>query len=164
MKLLIDIHSKKPYPSCSLSNFAAHYFILDQVPIKSIEGMLQSLKAPPEGQLSVCQMDGRTAKEYGAAIRWQDNGGIFHWQGTYFGRYSKEYWLFLIRAYDTLADANADYAQALLDTVHSLLWHSIGKLSRHKTCLTTLEFICLLYRERRRVRKRAKLTQSSSTS
>lgn len=164
MKLFLDIHSKKPYPSCSLSNFADHYFELDQVQIKCMEGLLQSLKAPPEQQLAVCQMDGRTAKEYGSAIPWRDNGGIFHWQGAYFSRYSREYWFFLVRAYDAITDQNDVYTRALLDTGHSLLWHSIGKLSRKQTCLTTLEFICLLYRERKRVRIRAKHTQSSSTA
>ena len=78
MKLLLDIHSKSPYPANSLSNFADHYFELDQIPIKCMEGLLQSLKAPPQDQLAICQMDGRTAKEYGLVIRWQENGSTFH--------------------------------------------------------------------------------------
>lgn len=153
MRLYLDIHSKSPYPSGSLSNFAEHPFVLDQIPIRSMEGLLQSLKAPPAEQNEICQLTGREAKEYGSAIRWQNNGGIFRWNGTYFSRYSKEYWTFLTRAYDALTDQNTDYAQALLDTGHCFLWHSIGRFGKKHTCLTTVEFIRLLYRERRRARK-----------
>ncbi len=154
MKLLFDIHSKGQYPANSLSNFANHHFVLDQVPVSCMEGLLQSLKAPLQDQSTVCQMDGHTAKKYGSAIPWQENGGLLQWQGIYFSRYSKEYWHFLVRAYDALADQNDDYAQALLDTGHRLLWHSIGRLRKSQTCLTTVEFVALLYHERRRVRKR----------
>ncbi len=154
MKLLLDIHSRSPYPANSLSNFADHYFELDQVPIKCMEELLQSLKAPPQDQLAICQMDGRAAKEYGSVIRWQKNGSTFHWQGVYFNRNSKECWRFLVCAYDAIADQSTAYAQALLDTGHSLLWHSIGKSRKYQTCLTTVEFVSLLYYEKKRVRRR----------
>lgn len=71
MKLLFDIHSKGQYPANSLSNFANHHFVLDQVPVSCMEGLLQSLKAPLQDQSTVCQMDGHTAKKYGSAIPWR---------------------------------------------------------------------------------------------
>lgn len=151
MRLFIDIHSKSPYPSGSLSNFADHPYCLDGIPIRCQEGLLQSLKVPPELQRTICLADARTAKEIGSSYKWQENGAIFHWNGTYFSRYSKEYHVFLKRSYDALVDQNEDFAKALRDSGHAILLHSIGKLSRKKTCLTTFEFMYLLYRARRRV-------------
>ena len=152
MKLYIDVHSKKPYPSCALSNFAEHPFRLDGIDIRCMEGLLQSLKAPQERQQEFCQMDARTAKEAGSCMNWQSNGAVFHWSGHCFSRYSREYRSFLNRAYDAMVDQNPAYARALQDTGHALLWHSIGKLSKRNTCLTTFEFVSLLYRTRRRAR------------
>ena len=154
MALFLDIHSKKPYPRGSLSNFAEHPYILDDIPIRCQEGLLQSLKAPPELQRELCQTDARTAKAMGSGIRWQENGAIFHWNGRYFSRYSREYHIFLRRSYDALTDQNDEFAKALLDSGHAILWHSIGRLSKKQTCLTTFEFISLLYRARRRARRR----------
>jgi hypothetical protein len=53
-----------------------------------------------------------------------------------------------------MVDQNKNFAIALRDTGHCILWHSIGKLQKKQTCLTTFEFIRLLYRARRRARKR----------
>ena len=153
MRFFIDIHSQKPYPSGSLSNFADHPYCLDGIPIRCQEGLLQSLKMPPELQKSICMSDARTAKALGSTYRWQENGAIFHWNGRNFSRYSKEYQDFLKRSYDALVDQNDDFAKALLDSGHAILWVSIGKLSRKQTCLTTFEFISLLYRARMRARR-----------
>ena len=157
LRIFIDIHSKSPYPSGSLSNFAEHPYCLDGIPIKCQEGLLQSLKAPPELQRTICMADARAAKEIGSTYNWQGRGAIFHWNGRYFSRYSKEYQDFLRRSYDSLVDQNDDFAKALLDSGHAILWHSIGKLSRKQTCLTTFEFIALLYRARRRARQKHSL-------
>ena len=153
MRLFIDIHSKSPYPSGSLSNFADHPYCLDGVPIRCQEGLLQSLKVPPELQRTICLADARTAKEIGSSYNWQENGAIFHWNGTYFSRYSKEYHDFLKRSYDALVDQNEDFVKALRDSGHAILWHSIGKFSKKRTCLTTFEFLSLLYRARRMARQ-----------
>ena len=40
----MDIGSKSGYPSSSLSNFAGHRFIFEDVECNSMEGFLQSLK------------------------------------------------------------------------------------------------------------------------
>lgn len=152
--LFLDVYSKKPYPSCALSNFAAHPFVLDGVQVRSMESLLQSLKVEPEKQREVCQLDAKAAKELGSTYNWQENGAVFHWNGSSFSRFSREYWKFLKRAYDAMVDGNKNFAIALRDTGHCILWHSTGKLSRKETCLTTFEFIRLLYRARRRARKR----------
>ena len=156
MRMIIDIHSKNPYPSGSLSNFADHPYYMDGIPVRCQEGLLQSLKMPQGFQKAICISDARTAKELGSTCHWQENGAIFHWNGQYFSRYSKEYMDFLRRSYDALVDQNTDFAQALRDSGHAILWHSIGKLSRKHTCLTTFEFFYLLYHARRRARKREK--------
>lgn len=153
LRIFIDIHSKSPYPSGSLSNFAEHPYCLDGIPIKCQEGLLQSLKVPPELQRTICTADARAAKEIGSTYNWQERGAIFHWNGRCFSRYSKEYQDFLKRSYDALVDQNDDFAKALLDSGHAILWHSIGKLSKKQTCLTTFEFIALLYRARRTARR-----------
>ena len=154
MRLLIDVHSKKAYPSGSLSNFAEHPYCLDGIPIKCQEGLLQSLKAPRDCQRTICMMDARMAKEVGSSFDWQEGVAVFHWNGKYFSRYGKEYQDFLKRSYDALVDQNDDFSRALVDSGHALLWHSIGKLSKKQTCLTTFEFILLLYRARKRARHR----------
>lgn len=153
MRLFVDVHSKKPYPSNALSNFAEHPFMLDGIEIRCAEGLLQSLKVPPSMQLEVCRMKARDAKSVGSLYDWRKNGAVFHWNGRYFSRYSREYYAFLKRAYDALVDQCEEYAQALRDSGHAVLWHSIGKLTRKNTCLTTIEFVTLLYRSRRRARK-----------
>jgi predicted NAD-dependent protein-ADP-ribosyltransferase YbiA (DUF1768 family) len=152
--LFLDVHSKKPYPSCALSNFAAHPFVLDGVQVRSMEGLLQSLKVAPEMQREVCLLDGKSAKELGSACNWQENGAVFHWNGSHFSRFSRDYWKFLKRSYDAMVDQNKDFAIALRDTGHCILWHSAGKFRKNQTALTTLEFLRLLYRARRRARKR----------
>ena len=158
MRLFLDIHSKSPYPSGSLSNFADHPYCLDGIPVRCQEGLLQSLKMPPELQRSLCMSDAGTAKKTGSACRRQEKAAVFHWNGRYFSRYSREYHDFLKRSYDALVDQNDDFAQALVDSGHAILWHSIGRLSRRHTCLTTFEFISLLYRARRRARRRMMTT------
>ena len=155
MRLYIDVHSKKAYPSNALSNFAEHPFLLDGVKIRCVEGLLQSLKVPPAMQAEVCQMDARSAKLLGSRYDWRENGAVFHWNGRYFSRYSREYHAFLNRVYDSLVDQSEEYAEALRDSGYAVLWHSIGKLKRKDTCLTTLEFVALLYRARKRARQHA---------
>ena len=59
----MDIGSGTAYPSCALSNFAPHPFIIDGVECASMEGFLQSLKfKSPEMQRHVCTLVGKAAK------------------------------------------------------------------------------------------------------
>ena len=148
---MIDIHSKGAYPSNALSNFAPHSFSLDGVQIACMEAFLQSLKAPTAAEQElVCALDAKAAKAYGDEHPWQKTGR-FQWRGKSFSRFSKEYHVLLRRAYDAMLE-NEAFRQALRDSGRQLLWHSIGKLRRRDTCLTTFEFVSLLYRARRKIR------------
>lgn len=44
----MDISSGSSYPASSLSNFAPHPFIIDDIECSSMEGFLQSLKFKDE--------------------------------------------------------------------------------------------------------------------
>lgn len=148
MRLILDIHSKKPWPSCQLSNFAEAPFELDGLRFTCIEGFLQSLK-DPLNQEEYQFLTAREAKERGSKIKWQQ-AGYLYWRGTAFRRYDwSTYRALLIRAYDAMFEANPASVEALLQSGHCVLWHSVGRWSRHRTCLTTFEFLYLLYRARR---------------
>jgi len=59
----MDIKSGYGWPASSLSNFAGHRFILDDVQCNSMEGFLQSLKFHnPDMQERVCTLIGKAAK------------------------------------------------------------------------------------------------------
>lgn len=153
MKMILDVHSKKPYPANVLSNFYPHHFCLDGVEINSMEGFLQSLKCTddPQAQRAICLMVGKEAKEAGSAFCWQADG-MLCWQGQTFSRYGREYQALLRRAYGQLCEVPA-FARALKCSGHRILWHSIGRWRRKDTCLTVWEFVGLLYWCRRRVRQ-----------
>ena len=62
----MDIGSQNGWPSCALSNFAAHEFVIDGVQCASMEGFLQSLKfSNPDMQKEVCKLIGIKAKRAG---------------------------------------------------------------------------------------------------
>lgn len=151
--MIVDIHSKGKYPANALSNFAPHSFSLDGVSIACMEAFLQSMKAPDtQEQARVCQMQAKDAKAYGDAHPWQSTGRL-QWRGVSFSRYGREYQALLRRAYDAMLE-NEKFRQALIASGRRPLWHSIGKLWRRKTCLTTWELLRLLYRARRKARLR----------
>ena len=150
--MIIDIHSKGAYPADALSNFAPHRFRLDGVDIACMEAFLQSLKAStPEEQAAVCRMSAKEAKAFGDAHPWQ-TAGTLRWGGAVFSRYGGEYSVLLRRAYDAMLENDA-FRQALRASGNRILWHSIGKLRRKDTCLTTFEFLGQLYRVRQKVRQ-----------
>ena len=49
----MDISSGSSYPASSLSNFAPHPFIIDDIECSSMEGFLQSLKFKDEKSLKL---------------------------------------------------------------------------------------------------------------
>ena len=148
MKWIIDIHSKKPYPSDALSNFAPHSFTLDGVPIASMEGFLQALKEPdPQQQREICLLSGPDAKKRGGELDWKQKG-LLYWQGTVVDRFSPAYGALLTRAYDQLGQVPA-FREALRATGRAILLHSIGRVLRKDTCLTRREFLRQLYRLRK---------------
>ena len=79
---MLDIYSKGNYPSCALSNFASHPFVLDGIEIHSMEGFLQSLKYKNLGeQKKVCMLLGKHAKEAGKKkILWRITPNVY-WKG-----------------------------------------------------------------------------------
>jgi predicted NAD-dependent protein-ADP-ribosyltransferase YbiA (DUF1768 family) len=148
----MDIGSGSGWPSCALSNFAPHPFVIDDVVCASMEGFLQSLKfKEPEMQVEVCKLVGKAAKFKGKKKKWWQTQTLF-WQGQTFKRDSKEYQELLDRAFDALS-TNASFQKALLATGTATLTHSIGKTKQQETVLTRQEFCSRLTKIRERLRK-----------
>ena len=141
----MDIKSGKTYPSCALSNFAPHPFIIDEVECNSMEGFLQSLKFKDiEMQKEVCKLVGFAAKRKGRNKNWD---GILWWRGKEIDRFDDEYQDLLDRAYEELSK-NSKFRKALLASRDAVLTHSIGKRKEKDTILTTSEFCQRLMRLR----------------
>lgn len=154
---IIDIHSKGEYPSCALSNFAAHEFYIDNVKCSSMEGFLQSLKFRSiKKQEQVCLLLGKDAKNSTrrtlAQIRWRITHNLY-WQGERINRFSDEYQKLLDKAYEALSK-NPGFQKALRDASSYALTHSIGKTNKRKTVLTKYEFISRLERLRKNNERR----------
>lgn len=148
----MDIGSGSGWPSCALSNFAPHPFVIDNVVCASMEGFLQSLKfKEPEMQVEVCKLVGKAAKFKGKKKKWWQTQTLF-WQGQTFKRDSKEYQELLDRAFDALS-TNTSFQKALLATGTATLTHSIGKTKQQETVLTRQEFCSRLTKIRERLRK-----------
>lgn len=151
----MDIGSGSGWPSCALSNFAPHPFVIDDVVCASMEGFLQSLKfKEPEMQIEVCKLVGKAAKFKGKKKKWWQTQTLF-WQGQAFKRDSEEYQELLDRAFDALS-TNASFKKALLATGTATLTHSIGKTKQQETVLTRQEFCSRLTKIRERLREKAK--------
>ena len=148
----MDIGSGTGFPSSSLSNFAPHGFVLDDIEIASMEGFLQSLKfSNPDVQKEVCKLVGKAAKFKGKNKKWYKNQ-ILYWQGVEYKRNSQEYQDLLDRAYNALSK-NKSFRKALLATGNATLTHSIGKKKQNETVLTTQEFISRLYKLRDNIKQ-----------
>lgn len=151
----MDIGSKSGYPSSSLSNFAPHAFVLDDVQCASMEGFLQSLKfSNPDMQVEVCKLVGITAKRRGSKKNWKTTQ-ILYWRGKPYKRDSEDYQKLLDRAYYALSQ-NASFQRALLATGNSSLTHSIGKNKINETVLTVQEFTSRLYKLRNELQQKQK--------
>lgn len=151
----MDIGSKSGYPSSSLSNFAPHAFVLDEVQCASMEGFLQSLKfSNPDMQVKVCKLVGITAKRRGSKKNWKTTQTLY-WRGKPYKRDSEDYQKLLDRAYYALSQ-NASFQRALLATGNSSLTHSIGKNKINETVLTVQEFTSRLYKLRNELQQKQK--------
>ena len=149
----MDIGSGKGYPASALSNFAPHPFVLDGVPIASMEGFLQSLKfSNPEMRKHVCSLVGRAAKAKGRGKNWQRTGKL-NWNGQEIDRFSRAYQDLLDRAFETMYTTNESARKALLASGAAVLEHSLGKRSPKETVLTRSEFCSRLTRLRERLKK-----------
>lgn len=137
--MIMDVGSHNAYPSCSLSNFAAHEFVIDGVRCASMEGFLQSLKfSNPEMQEHVCSLIGIAAKRAGKGKNWQKKQTLY-WRGEKIGRRSKEYQELLDRAYMALFQ-NPGFRAALRAAGNATFTHSVGKRKEGETVLTIQEF------------------------
>ncbi len=151
---IIDIHSKGEYPSCALSNFFAHSFVIDSVRCASMEGFLQALKFRSTArQIKVCSLSGKEAKNSTkytfAQFRWKLTQTLY-WQGKKYKRDSDDYQLLLDRAYENLSE-NTDFTTALKLTADADLCHTIGEKNSRKTVLTEEEFVSRLLNIRRKL-------------
>lgn len=147
----MDIGSGNGYPSASLSNFAAHPFILDDIQINSMEGFLQSLKFKDENmQKEVCKLIGKSAKFKGKSKKWWKTQTLY-WKGEEYKRNSEAYQELLNRAYAALSD-NDGFRKALLATNNATLTHSMDKTQMSQTVLTKQEFCSRLTKIRERLK------------
>jgi predicted NAD-dependent protein-ADP-ribosyltransferase YbiA (DUF1768 family) len=149
----MDIGSGSGYPAGHLSNFTPHPFVLDGVECASMEGFLQGLNFDnPEIQVEVCKLTGIAAKRRGGKRNkaWKRVQKLW-WQGTAYGRQSKEYQTLLDRAYRAMAE-NTKFKAALLASGDAHLTHSIGNHNPSQTVLTKAEFCRRLTRLRETLR------------
>lgn len=144
----MDIRSGCGYPGSSLSNFAPHKFVIDEVECKSMEGFLQSLKFKnPDMQVAICQLVGKVAKYSGKDKKWWRTQKLY-WRGNEIARDSKEYQDLLDRAFGELCVQSEKFRLALLATGNATIEHSIGRTDKSKTVLTRQEFCSRLMRLR----------------
>jgi len=150
----MDISSQNGWPSCALSNFAAHEFVIDGVQCASMEGFLQSLKfSNPDMQKEVCKLIGIKAKRAGKGKNWQRRQ-LLYWQGEAMERRSVKYQKLLDRAYDALYE-NQKFKAALAAAGDATFTHSVGKRKEGETVLTIQEFCSRLNRLRERLKNEA---------
>lgn len=144
----MDIGSQNEYPSCALSNFAAHEFYIDGVRCASMEGFLQSLKCKnPEMQKHICSLIGIAAKRAGRERNdWKKRQKLY-WLGKEYDRDGREYQELLDRAYDELGK-NEKFRSALRAAGRANFTHSVGKRKKNDTVLTIQEFCSRLDRLR----------------
>ena len=145
----MDIASKKGYPSSTLSNFAPHPFIIDDIECNSMEGFLQSLKFDkPHIQKEVCKLVGLKAKYRGKSRNkaWKSVQKLW-WLGKEYDRHGKEYQELLDKAFTSLLK-NDKFRKALKSTGDSQLTHKIGGHNESETILTKSEFVYRLMKMR----------------
>lgn len=154
---IINIYSKsKNEVSRKLSNFYRHEFVFDGQTFPCFESFLQCLKfSDPDEQLAVASMGAQEAKEKGRTRNWQASGYLY-WKGQPINRYGKEYQELLSRAYDALCE-NQVFAGALYRSRGKRLIHTIGKLRKRNTVLTSFEFCKILTQKRRKLLRKNKL-------
>ena len=149
---IINIYSKSGNEiGQKLSNFYPHIFTLEGIEFGCLEAFLQCLKfSNPEEQMKVAGMDAKSAKAAGQTQHWQENGGWLYWKGRTINRYGQEYQQLLDQAYDALCQ-NAEFSDALRRSRGQILIHTIGKLRRRDTVLTSIEFCRILTRKSRKL-------------
>ena len=149
----MEIHSKHPYPSNALSNFAARPFKFDGVDCGSMEGLLQSLKfEDPELQAQCAKLSGIEAKNFGsqANAAWTSHQTLW-WKAKPYPRLSEQYADLVLCAYESMARQCPDFIEALRATLGEELTHSIGTPDPSMTVLTEAELCHALNHIRRQI-------------
>ena len=153
----MDIHSNLPWPSCDLSNFAAHGFVVDGERCASMEGFLQSLKFEDAGQARATRaLAGMEAKKAGADrnAAWQSAKALW-WKGVEMERMGEPLARLVDKAFEALFAQSEPFRRALAATHGEELRHAIGEGDPAKTVLTEEEFCARLENLRRFGRARA---------
>ncbi len=150
--MFLNIYSKGKYPANELSNFAAHEFDFQGFEkIPSMESFLQSLKySDIDEQIHVLYLNARDAKKTGTNMKWHR---YLYWNNCVYDRNSKEYIKLIEQAYRALL-SNDNFKKALIDSKGKILIHTIGKIRRSKTVLTSWEFCYILWKLRRQELKK----------
>ena len=138
----IDIYSKRPGIGGRLSNFTKRTFVFDDIPCRSIEGVLQSMKfETPCEQRIVCGLWGLQAKLAGdLKADWKTTKAL-HWNGCDYPREGEEYQALLTRLYTEVYRQDPQFRKDIKKSAKYRLVHSIGKSNPQDTVLTEKEFI-----------------------
>lgn len=94
-------------------------------------------------------MTAKEAKVYGSAKSWNR---FLYWEGKKVDRFSKAYRSLLEDAYRSML-VNPKFKQALIDSRRNLFFYTMGKTVRRNTVLTWWEFVWILYKLRKDVRR-----------
>ena len=142
---VIDIHfTKSPEEYRILSNLADKPFTFDGHWSRSLEGVLQSLKASDEEiQYQLMSLSGIGAKKAGSSLIWQ-NTQILWWNGQPYDRHGPEYQELLDRLFGMCFAQSVAFRNALRQTKGMTLEHSIGRVDPYETILTRDEFLSRL--------------------
>ena len=125
-----------------LSNLYSYTFKFRGKKVKSIEGVLQSLKYKDKKlQKQIWQYSGLEAYHTRGCntVNFWGNEGILYWQGTSIKRESEEYQDLLDELYLSCAK-NIVFRTALLETGDKILTHHIGHINKNETVLTRYEY------------------------
>ena len=144
-KRKINIHSKRRGIAGRLSNFTRRSFLFDEIPCRSIEGVLQSMKFKnPCEQRIVCGLWGSQAKLAGELkADWKTTQTLF-WNGCSYRREGKEYQELITRLYAEVYRQDEQFRKDIKKSAKYKLVHSIGNPDPHDTVLTENEFIAQL--------------------
>lgn len=125
-----------------LSNLYHTEFRFKGKNVKSIEGVLQSLKYKDKKIQNIILkyygLDAYHTRGANTIDFWGQNGTLY-WQGKPINRHSEDYQIFIDELYISAAK-NPLYKKALLSTQNTYLLHHIGKDDPTQTVLTRFEF------------------------
>lgn len=157
---MIDIVSTGSWPSCELSNFSPHDFVLDGVNIRSMEGFLQALKyKSPSKQKKVCLLSGKEAKKAGKRKLWWRLTRRVYWNEKKYHLFSDDLQILIDRAYDAMYECSPDFRKALRESGKEELRHTIGKKRIDRTILTEYAFVQRLLKLREKALQERKNNQ-----